>query len=87
MSVESEEFEQWLEHPFTRALMIKSKDVQAACKQAWEALSWGAPINELPAKLPLERLAYLRGKSDAFASLSALKYRDLFKESKNDEGK
>lgn len=87
MSIESEEFEQWLEHPFTRALMIKAQRIQDACKASWEGQSWGAPINELPARLPLEQLAYLRGKSDAFKSLAALKYRDLFKESTNDDGK
>ena len=83
--VQKELFEQWLDHPVTQALMAKAERVNNNCKATWEAQSWGTPMNELPARLPIERLAYLRGKSAAFKSLAALKYTDLFKESPNDE--
>jgi hypothetical protein len=83
--IRQESFESWLSHPLTMALMEKAARIQANCKAKWDAVSWTAPIDELPAKLPTERLAYLRGKSDAFRSLAALKYNDLFKDTANDE--
>jgi hypothetical protein len=83
-SVLEEEFEAWLSHPITQAMMQRAAKIEQATREAWMAISWGANIAELQ-NLPTERLAYLRGKSEAFKSLSALKYRDIFKEDKDQE--
>jgi hypothetical protein len=83
--VRNELFEAWLIHPVTIALMAKANRIQNACRQAWENESWAIPIDALSSKLPVERLAYLRGKSAAYKSLATLKSTDLFKETANDE--
>ncbi len=83
--IKEELFEQWLAHPVTAAMMAKAERIQAKCKRRWDETAWATPIDELPAKLSTERLAYLRGKYDAFGTLATLKWNYLLKEEKNDE--
>ncbi len=78
-------FEQWLAHPVTLAMMAKAERIQAKCKVRWDSTAWNTPIDELPAKLSTERLAYLRGKYDAFGTLATLKWNYFLKEEKSDE--
>jgi hypothetical protein len=83
--IKKDMFTAWLDHPVTKALMHKAERIQSKCRASWETQSWGVPIDELPARLSVEKLAYLRGKHAAFKSLSDLECGDLFKESKNDD--
>lgn len=79
--IKQELFEQWLAHPVTVAMMAKALRIRTKCKERWDSTAWTVPIDELPARLSTERLAYLRGKSDAFGSMMALKWNQLLKES------
>jgi len=84
-TIKQELFEQWLAHPVTEALMAKAARIQAKCKARWDQESWIIPIDELPARLSTERLAFLRGKSEAFGTLATLKWNYLLKDDKTDE--
>jgi len=73
------DFEAWLAHPITLALVAKAKSNAEAAKTRWAAASWGVPIGEMN-KLDTVQLAYLRGKAEIFESVAKIAYRDLFKE-------
>ena len=75
--IKQELFEQWLDHPVTRALMEKAARIQNNCRKVWENESWAIPVNELSSRLSTERLAYLRGKESAFRSLASIKWNEL----------
>jgi hypothetical protein len=53
-----EDFEAWLAHPITVALMDAARKKADAAKQRWSAVSWSVPIPELE-KLDATQLAYL----------------------------
>lgn len=72
------DFEAWLAHPATLALIEKARKNAEAARQRWVSASWSVPINELE-KLDAVQLAYLRGKAEIFESIVRLKHSDLFK--------
>jgi hypothetical protein len=74
------DFEAWLVHPITQALITKATNNAEAAKVRWQAASWGTPIGELD-KLDVTQLAYLRGKAEIFESVAKIAYKDLFKRS------
>jgi len=80
--IDEDEFQAWLAHPCTVALMAKCDRVRETCQERWLKLSWNADTRDPP---PIGTLHYLRGKSAAFESLSKLKYRDLFKENDDEQ--
>ena len=87
MTVEEEDFEAWKTHPITVAVMARAQKLAEACKESWVALSWSTDIDEM-AKIPTERLAYLRGKAEMATSFAKLEYKNVFKEqNKNVKGK
>ena len=83
--IKQELFEQWLDHPITKAMMNKAVRLGEFYKKTWMTESWQVPIKDLPRQLSVERLAYLRGRSSAFKSLTALKWSDLLREDTNEE--
>lgn len=80
--IDADDFQAWLAHPITLALFAKCDLIGEACRTSWGALSWGIPINDLQERLPMEKLAFLRGKAEAFNSVRQLKYVDLYKDEK-----
>lgn len=86
MKIEREEFDDWLQHPVTEAMMRRAMDIQEGLRLSWLKSSWNTALDDLQ-KIPTEKLAYLRGKAEAFKSLSELKYTDLFKDEQTNEEK
>lgn len=85
MPIEQIDFEEWLAHPLTQALMAKAKKSEQDAQIRWAKASWGVPISELD-KLDVVQLAYLRGKAEIFASLARIQLKDLVKpEQKSNE--
>lgn len=82
--LEEEEFEAWLVHPATVALMEKCERISRAAKKRWFDISWNRATED-DSPLQTLKLAYLRGKSDAFTSVARIEYKNLFKEDKEDE--
>jgi hypothetical protein len=82
--IDEDEFQAWLAHPCTVALMAKCVRVADASKAYWLKISWNADKGQ---PLPTHTLHYERGKVAAFESLSKLKYRDLFKENDDDHSR
>jgi hypothetical protein len=72
------DFEAWMAHPITQALIAKAKSNAEAAQTRWMAASWGVPIGDLD-KLDVTQLAYLRGKAEIFWSFAKISYKDLFK--------
>jgi hypothetical protein len=72
------DFEAWLAHPATQALMSKAKASAELARQRWVSSSWMTPITELD-KLDTVQLAYLRGKAEIFDSFARIEYKNLFK--------
>ena len=83
--IKKELFEQWLDHPVTKALMEKAARSAESYRKLWEIVSWSLPIDELPARLSIERLAYWRGKSSAFKSFTKITWNNLLKDDLNEE--
>ncbi len=83
-AIDQDDFDTWLAHPITVKLMHRCDNLQEELRLAWLSASWHVSLDDL-AKIPTEKLAYLRGKSDAFRSLSMIKYGDLYKQEKLDE--
>ena len=72
------DFEAWLAHPITEALMEKARKSEQDAQTRWAKASWGVPIPDLN-KLDVTQLAYLRGKAEIFGSFARIAYKDLFK--------
>jgi hypothetical protein len=72
------DFEAWLAHPITQALIEKAKKNEQDAQTRWAKASWGVPIPEL-GKLDVVQLAYLRGKAEIFGSFARIAFKDLFK--------
>ena len=72
------DFEAWLTHPITEALMEKARKSEQDAQVRWAKVSWGVPIPDLN-KLDVTQLAYLRGKAEIFGSFARIAYKDLFK--------
>lgn len=83
------DFEAWLAHPITEALIAKAKKSEQDAQTRWAKVSWAVPVTELH-KLDVAQLAYLRGKAEIFGSFARIAFKDLFKpeqESNADQSK
>lgn len=74
MTIESEDFEAWLAHPVTQAVMARAQQIEQGCKAAWMRQSWDGGTVDAAA------LAFLRGKAAIAKSFAAMKYEDIFKQ-------
>lgn len=71
MTIDKEQFEEWLAHPVTEHVLKRVGELAEANKEKWIAESW------IKGNCDLQVLIELRARAEAAKDLSELKYEDI----------
>jgi hypothetical protein len=70
MKIDKDDFELWLAHPVTEAVLMRIKQIGDEAQAEWARMSWAGAIDR-------EAWQYLRGRSDLASDLSEMTFQKL----------